>query len=122
MVLFLAISGAVFPNTAMSKVSAVLPKASPAELSDLVVGTSSQTFNDLPEAQKSLVIKQITDAIRSVWLLFLVAAAISFILSLGIRVSVQKFLQKSCLNLFLTDHKKLRLPVIKRVQEPELVT
>lgn len=88
MVLFLAISGAVFQNTAITKVSKVLPDASSAEISILVAGTSNSVFKSLPEATKALILPQITEAMRGVWIFYLTAASLSFVASLAIGVSL----------------------------------
>ncbi|EER28765.1 Major Facilitator Superfamily protein [Coccidioides posadasii C735 delta SOWgp] len=84
MVMFLAVSGALFQNFALQNVGSVLPDLSPDKIKDLVAGTSSSTFKGLSEEAKSLVIPQIAVAMRSVWLLFLVGAALSFLLSLSL--------------------------------------
>ncbi|KAK1765886.1 major facilitator superfamily domain-containing protein [Phialemonium atrogriseum] len=82
MVLFLAISGSIFQNTAVQKIGSALPNASPAEIMQLMTGTSSAVYMDLFESDKRVVIPQITDAMSNVWFMFLVAAALSFVCSL----------------------------------------
>lgn len=58
----------------------------------LIVGTSSAAFQQLSEADKALVIEEVTDAMGSVWLLFTCAAALSFVLSipLAVRTSLEE--------------------------------
>lgn len=87
MVLFLAISGSIFQNTTVQKIGSALPNASPAEIMQLMTGTSSAVYMDLSESDKQVVIPQITDAMSNVWLMFLVAAALSFVCSLPLGVS-----------------------------------
>ncbi|TPX12829.1 uncharacterized protein E0L32_006709 [Thyridium curvatum] len=86
MVLFLAIAGSVYQNTALNRVLGVLPERSRAEITELIAGASSDAFKRLSESEKNIVIPQITSAMGNVWLLFLVAGALSFVASLGIGV------------------------------------
>ncbi|WEW58622.1 hypothetical protein PRK78_004090 [Emydomyces testavorans] len=81
-VVFLAVSGTLYQNFALQNVARVLPNASAAAIKDLIAGTSSHTFKSLSENEKHLVIPEITAAMRPIWLLFLVAAIMSFLLSL----------------------------------------
>ncbi|KAI8649905.1 MFS domain-containing protein [Fusarium sp. Ph1] len=87
MVLFLSVCGTVFQNTAIKEAGQALPHLSSDEIAELVAGTSSKAFQSLSPSEKSTVVMNITSAIRSVWLLFLVAAALSFALSLPLAVS-----------------------------------
>ncbi|KAL6355620.1 hypothetical protein LRP88_11223 [Fusarium phalaenopsidis] len=82
MVLFLSVCGTVFQNTAIKEAGQALPHLSSDEIAELVAGTSSKAFQSLSPSEKSTVVMNITSAIRNVWLLFLVAAALSFALSL----------------------------------------
>nr|ART34992.1 putative Major Facilitator Superfamily transporter [Fusarium babinda] len=81
MVLFLAISGSLFHNVAVDKVSKALPSVSDTEIGNLIAGTSSNTFKSLSEADKGLVIPEIASAMKSVWAFFTAAAALSFVCS-----------------------------------------
>lgn len=81
MTVFLAISGTLYQNYSLMKIAPALPNASPAEIANLIAGTSSQTYKNLSAEAKALVIPQITDAMRNIWLFFLVGAALSFVLS-----------------------------------------
>ncbi|KAI8650581.1 MFS domain-containing protein [Fusarium keratoplasticum] len=87
MVLFLSVCGTVFQNTAIKEVGQALPQLSPDEIAELVAGTSSKAFQSLSPSERSTVITNITSAIRNVWLLFLVAAALSFAFSVPLAVS-----------------------------------
>lgn len=100
MVLFLAIAGSVYQNTALNRVLRVLPERSRAEITELIAGASSDAFKRLSESEKNVVIPQITSAMGNVWLLFIVAGALSFVASLGIgvRESASPSWQKLILN------------------------
>lgn len=88
MVLFLAICGSVFQNTAIQKISSVLPGVSPADMSQLVAGTSSSVYQALSATERGAVVAHIADAMGNVWILFTAAAGLSFLLSLPLVVSI----------------------------------
>lgn len=90
MVLFLAISGTIFQNIAIQKVRTVLLGAPTAQITNLVAGTSSTAYQSLSEPDKAAVIPQLAEALGNVWLFFLVAGALSFVLSLPLFVSHSK--------------------------------
>ncbi|KAF1841192.1 MFS general substrate transporter [Cucurbitaria berberidis CBS 394.84] len=81
MVLFLAISGSLFHNVAVDKVGKALPNFSPAEIGNLIAGSSSKAFQALSDAEKALVIPEIASAMTSIWAFFLAAAALSVVCS-----------------------------------------
>ena len=87
MTVFLAIGGTLYQNFALHNVAPVLPNTSPGEIANLIAGTSSQTYKALSQEAKDLVIPQITDAMRNLWLFFLVGATLSFVLSVFLGVS-----------------------------------
>ena len=87
MTVFLAIGGTLYQNFALHNIAPVLPNTSPGEIADLIAGTSSQTYKALSQEAKDLVIPQITDAMRNLWLFFLVGATLSFVLSVFLGVS-----------------------------------
>lgn len=87
MVLFLSVCGTVFQNTAIKEVGQALPQLSADDIAELVAGTSSKAFQSLSLSERPIVITSITSAIKNVWLLFLVAAALSFMFSLPLAVS-----------------------------------
>lgn len=87
MTVFLAISGTLYQNFSLHNVAPVLPNTSPAEIANLIAGTSSRTYKGLSQDAKHLVIPQITDAMSSIWLFFLVGATLSFVLSVFLGVS-----------------------------------
>jgi p-aminobenzoyl-glutamate transporter AbgT len=79
MVLFLAISGSLFHNVAVDKVGNALPATSDADIGNLIAGTSSAVFKALSEDEKAVVIPEIASAMKSIWVFFMVAAALSFV-------------------------------------------
>jgi len=87
MVLFLSISGTLYQNIAMKKVAQALVRTSDVEIVDLIAGTHSRAYQSLSENEKVIVIPEVTDAMRSVWFLFVTGATVSFLLSLFLSVS-----------------------------------
>jgi hypothetical protein len=87
MVFFLSVCGTIYQNLALQNLSRILPTASPAKIADLTAGTASQAYKSLSDAERALVIPQITRAMGNVWLLFLVSAALSFAFSFQLGVS-----------------------------------
>ncbi|KAM5442428.1 Efflux pump dep3 [Microsporum ferrugineum] len=89
MVVFLSLAGSIYQNLSLKEVARALPSASKSELTDLIAGTSSRSFKALSQADKDAVIPYITGPMRNVWLFFLVAAILSFLLSamLGVRLN-----------------------------------
>ncbi|KAM5431555.1 Efflux pump dep3 [Microsporum canis] len=81
MVVFLSLAGSIYQNLSLKEVARALPSASKSELTDLIAGTSSRSFKALSQADKDAVIPYITGPMRNVWLFFLVAAILSFLLS-----------------------------------------
>lgn len=87
MVFFLSICGTIYQNLALQNLAGVLPSASLTEIADLTAGTTSQAYKNLSDAQRALVIPQITRAMGNIWLLFLVGGVLSFGLSFQLGVS-----------------------------------
>lgn len=88
MVLFLAISGSIFQNTGVVKLASALPAATEGEIAQLMAGTSSAAYKALDKEQQAAVISEIVKSLQSVWILFTAAAALSFVLSVPLAVSV----------------------------------
>lgn len=86
MTVFLAVAGTLYQNLSLRKIAPVQPNASPAQIADLIAGVNSRTYKDLSETDKGLVIPQITEAMSSLWLLFLVGGALSLVLSIFLGV------------------------------------
>lgn len=78
---FLAIMGTVYSNKALQKVQVVLPDVLSTDILGAVTGTSSTIFNELDSTTKANVVSAIVDAMGPVWLILLVAGALSFVLS-----------------------------------------
>ncbi|KAJ5374198.1 efflux pump antibiotic resistance protein [Penicillium concentricum] len=78
---FLAVMGTVYNNGAILKVQAVLPDATKAGVLEALTGTTSVIFDSLDEAVRSDVIGAIIEAMKPVWLILVVAGALSFVLS-----------------------------------------
>jgi p-aminobenzoyl-glutamate transporter AbgT len=89
MVLFLAISGSLFHNVAVDKVGNALPGASEAEIGTLIAGTSNAAFNAFSDDDKTLVIPEIANAMKSIWAFFMAAAALSFVCACPLLVSIR---------------------------------
>ncbi len=83
----LCITGAVFQNLVTAKVGSVLPEHSLTEIVHLTTGTSSSLFQNLDPSLKRLVIAQVTDSIRYVFVYVLAVASLGFVLSLFLNVS-----------------------------------
>ncbi|KAE8423264.1 major facilitator superfamily-domain-containing protein [Aspergillus pseudocaelatus] len=81
MVIFLAMAGSIYQNLALQKVAQTMPALSAADITNLVAGTSSRAYKALSEEERALVTPQITDAMSNVWLFFLVAGILSFVLT-----------------------------------------
>ncbi|KAL5356460.1 major facilitator superfamily domain-containing protein [Aspergillus floccosus] len=81
MVIFLAMAGSIYQNLALQKVTQAMPALSAAQITNLVAGTSSRTYKALSESERALVTPQITEAMSNVWLFFLVAGIMSFVLT-----------------------------------------
>ncbi|KAF9884963.1 hypothetical protein FE257_000873 [Aspergillus nanangensis] len=79
MTVFLAVSGTLYQNLCLEKIAPVQPNASRAEIADLIAGVHSKTYQGLSQHDKDLVIPQITEAMSSLWLFFLVGGALSLV-------------------------------------------
>ncbi|KAE8347844.1 hypothetical protein BDV24DRAFT_157322 [Aspergillus arachidicola] len=84
MVIFLAMAGSIYQNLTLQKVTQAMPALSAADITNLVAGTSSRTYQALSGEERDLVTPQITDAMKNVWWFFLVAGILSFVLTLGL--------------------------------------
>ncbi|KAL2132711.1 hypothetical protein VTI74DRAFT_3449 [Chaetomium olivicolor] len=78
----LCVTGAIFQNIVVDKVSSVLPDYPLSDIVHLTTGTSSPLFQDLDPKLKRAVVAQVTDSIRYVFVYVLAVAALGFILSL----------------------------------------
>ncbi|KAK8034599.1 azole resistance protein 1 [Apiospora rasikravindrae] len=81
-VVFLSVSGNIFFNTGTQAIRAVLPADTPAPfVADLIAGSSSAAFESLSQYDGARVIDAITSSMRNVWIFYLAATALSFVLS-----------------------------------------
>lgn len=107
MVLFLAIAGTLYQNLSLQKIGKALPSLIAADITNLIAGTSSQTYKELLLREEDFVTLAVTDAMGNVWLFFLVAGALNLVLAmfLGVSfVSVSFFLLNSiCDKVLVTD-------------------
>ncbi|PON24158.1 major facilitator superfamily transporter [Trichoderma gamsii] len=78
----LSVSGSVFQNMVLTYLAAALPDAKRDEISQLVTGTSGNFYQSLNTAQKFLVVKQVTVAIRDSFYYLVGITAIGFVTSL----------------------------------------
>lgn len=88
-VTFLSVSGSLFYNTAVKQVAPVLPNGTPSGfISDLIAGTSSDAFKSLTPEVADAVIPRITKSMRNVWIWYLSASTLSFVLSFFLKVRI----------------------------------
>lgn len=86
MILFLSICGSTFQNVAARTISTALPHVPMEQITQLITGTSSQAYKALGDEDRRAVILEITNALLNVWLMYAVAAALSFVCSLPLWV------------------------------------
>ena len=85
--------GSVYQNSAIHRVSRILPVDSNAELRQLVAGTYSSHFSSLSESTRTEVSAAIVSALTYVWAVLITAGALSFILAFLLGVSMPQLLQ-----------------------------
>ena len=84
----LSVTGAIFQNLVVKKVSGVLSDYPLDDIVHLTTGTSSALFQDLSPELKRGVIAQVTDAIRQVFIYILAVSSLGLVLSFLLSVSV----------------------------------
>jgi len=85
----LSVAGNIFYNTAVSNIRPLLPADTEIDfIADLIAGTSGHAFKSLSPELTELVIDAITKSMRNVWIWFLSGGALSFILSLFLKVGL----------------------------------
>jgi hypothetical protein len=97
----LCVTGSIFQNVVLHKVSAVLPGYSRSDIVHLTTGTSSSLFQDLSPELKQGVIAQVTDSIRDVFVYVLAVSSLGFVLSLTLSVSETSCSRRNC---FVISH------------------
>jgi len=86
-VVFLAVAGTVYQNTAIKNIMKSVPGTSIDEVFKIIAGTSNPAFTTLPPDVQTEVVAQIIKAMSGVWALLIAGMALSFILSLFLGVS-----------------------------------
>ncbi|KAB5572498.1 major facilitator superfamily domain-containing protein [Coniochaeta sp. 2T2.1] len=81
-ILSLSVSGSVFTNRAIEKITAALPDIPAHEIAALITGASGQLYKCLSESDRALVVSQITSAISEAFYYLVCITAIGFISSL----------------------------------------
>ncbi|KAI8965612.1 MFS general substrate transporter [Daldinia sp. FL1419] len=81
-IILLGLSGSVFQNIAIKLIQDVLPDISSQDAIELTTGTSSSIFESLDNHQQSLVIDQLTLAIRDVFIIIVGISGLGFIASI----------------------------------------
>jgi hypothetical protein len=97
-ILSLSVSGSIFQNEAILKLTAALPNASVQQVSQLITGASGSFYNSLPEDERALVVVQVTEAIRDSFYYLVVVTAVGFISCLFLSVGLLFIAIPSALN------------------------
>lgn len=87
----LSVTGAIFGNLAVQKISAALPNIPREVIVHMTTGTSNPQFRSLSDSLKEKVIEQVTDTIRYTFAFLVASAALGFILSIFLSVSGASF-------------------------------
>ncbi|KAI0468801.1 major facilitator superfamily transporter [Xylaria cf. heliscus] len=81
-VVFLSVSGSIFYNSAVKFITPLLPVGTPPSfIADLIAGTSSSAFRSLSPDVAHGVVAGIADSLRNVWIFYLSAGSLSFVLT-----------------------------------------
>lgn len=88
-VVFLAVAGTVYQNTAIKNIMSSVPGTSMDEVFKIIAGTSNPAFTALPPDVQTEVVAQIVKSMSGVWALLIAGMALSFVLSLFLGVSHQ---------------------------------
>ncbi|KAK2016686.1 MFS transporter [Colletotrichum eremochloae] len=85
-VTFLSVSGNLLFNFAVRYLTPILPPGTqPAFISDLIAGPHSHAFRTLESDVRLRVVDGIAQTMRNIWIFYLAASALSFILSVFLR-------------------------------------
>ena len=86
-VTFLSVCGSLFANTAVKLIMPLLPaETSLAAATDIITGTHSLAFQDLDPEVSRQVVSKIAQSMQNVWSFNLAGSALSFVLSLFLKV------------------------------------
>lgn len=94
-ILSLAVSGSVFTNRAIEKISAALPELPADKISELITGASGHFYKSLNASDRDVVVVQITSAISEAFYYLVCITAIGFITSLFLSVRTSLFFARS---------------------------
>lgn len=84
----LSIGGAIFINEGLKSLHTLLPDLTDAQLRGVLSGTSSHAVDVVPEALRAQALSAIVDSLQKLFIPAYVAAAIAFIVSIFLKVSV----------------------------------
>lgn len=87
LILLLALSGSIYQNTTRSHIQSLLSSSSTTNINIevLLAGTSNDAFQSLtPASLKESVVREVTRGIGGVWALLMAAAAVSFVVAIGL--------------------------------------
>ncbi|KAI2712159.1 hypothetical protein CBS147332_5795 [Penicillium roqueforti] len=84
-VLALGMAGAIFVNKATNELLQLLPDANPTDVKNTITGTTGGFFNTLTKAQQTAALDIIVRAIDDVYILLIVAGALSVLLSVFLK-------------------------------------
>jgi hypothetical protein len=86
-ILSLAVSGSVFTNRAIDKITTALPNIPAEKVGELITGASGHFYKSLTEADRAVVVAQITSAISEAFYYLVGITALGLITSLFLSVS-----------------------------------
>jgi len=87
-ILTLSVSGSIFTNRAISRITLTLPRITENEATALITGASGALYNGLSDEDRAEVIRQIMSAISEAYYYLVAITAIGFIASLFLSVSI----------------------------------
>ncbi len=85
-ILSLAVSGSVFTNRAIEKITAALPELPADKIAELITGASGHFYKSLSDSDRVVVVVQITSAISEAFYYLVGITALGFITSLFLSV------------------------------------
>ncbi|OIW32212.1 MFS general substrate transporter, partial [Coniochaeta ligniaria NRRL 30616] len=85
-ILSLAVSGSVFTNRAIEKITTALPELPADKITELITGASGHFYKSLSDSDRAVVVVQITSAISEAFYYLVGITAIGFITSLCLSV------------------------------------
>ncbi|KAL2194194.1 major facilitator superfamily domain-containing protein [Corynascus similis CBS 632.67] len=87
-ILTLSVSGSIFTNRAISRITLALPRITETEATALITGASGALYNGLSDEDRAEVVRQIMSAISEAFYYLVAITAIGFIASLFLSVSI----------------------------------